>query len=124
MVAGITDKELSLLVEGRWFDDYSGTPGWERTVKDEDGKEMWQSVSPSRKSPGWLAEGSVSDSLDEALSWCDGLAADCKILRVSDSLDEVLLWCDDRAADCKILPAEGAATKQEERFAAFSEQIK
>ena len=100
MVEGITDEELALLVEGGWFDDYTGTPGWGRTVKDEDGKEMWQSVLPSPSRPGWWAGGE----------------------ELVDSLDEALSWCDDRAAGYKILPAEGTATKQEERFAAFLEQ--
>ena len=99
MTAGITDEQLALLFEGRWLDDYTDTPGWGRVIKDADGKEIWQSVFPSLIHPEWSADG------EEHVG----------------SLEEAVAVCDDRAAGYKILSAEGAATKQEERFAAFLE---
>ena len=106
MVAGITDKELSLLIGGRWFDDATGTPGWWRKVEDPDGEVRLQLLFPSKEHSGWR------------VTFGDNREGDHY-----DGFEEALARCDSRAATYKILPADGIATKQEGRFAAFSEQI-
>lgn len=99
-ITGISDEQLKALIGGRWEDDHSNLPGWQRwiTVEDNDGR-RWvrQSVFPSSRRLGkWSADS------DDEHAWFS-------------SLEEALRWCDDRTDDTE--PPEWPTTKQEDRFA-------
>ena len=107
-ITGVTDEQLSLLVEGKWFDwdTTSNSPCWMRWVLVEDGKEdaegrIWQRIS------------------------CDGFRWWARVapnvgLAYADNLDNGLTQCDDWAGTKEIATPEGEATKQEERFARWA----
>ncbi len=99
VVVGVSDEQLELLIEGRWFDDDGRTPGWQRWIESSDGEKKRQLVCPL--AIGWMAD--FGDMGEE-----------------HDSLDEALAWCDTWAVTYKILPVEGIISKQEERFAEFA----
>ncbi len=104
-IAGITDEQLAALIAGRWEDDYSGTPGWERWVTDDDNggrRLVHQWMFPSYYRPG---EWNMSSGGEE--TWID-------------TLDEALKWCDNQAGNREIKPPSSTATKQEERFARWA----
>ena len=97
-VTGITDQELTALVEGGWCDAASGLPRWGRMVEAGDGERIDQRVFPSIFA-GWSASSYGENEFSQG-----GL-----------TFDGALAWCDERAGGRK--PAKpGSATKQEDHF--------
>ena len=108
VVTGVTEEQLTALVEGQWQDDDDlDTPRWERAVV-VGGEDMWmfQWIFPFIAADGsgvrWTANSGGTHSGNEHV--------------FVNSLDEALSWCDERAGDRKPAAA-GSVTKQENRFA-------
>ena len=108
---GITEEQLTALVEGRWQDaPDNGKPGWNRDL-DGDGEIVHQ----------WLFPFNAPD--DPGVRWSansSGTHSGSRHVFVN-SLDEALAWCDQRAGGSKP-DEEGSATKQEEGFALLAER--
>ena len=107
-VTGVTEEQLTALVEGRWQDyENLDTPCWKRAVV-VGGKDRWifQEITPFIAADGssvrWDADSGGTHSGGEHIC--------------VNSLDEALAWCDQRAVSLEI-DDKGTATKQENRFA-------
>ena len=109
VVTGVTEEQLTALVEGRWRDapgvsDDDGMPGWDRDL-DGDGGSVHQWIFPFLS---YFVSGVRWSANSNAESGGGNVFV--------NSLDEALSWCDERAAGRKS-DEEGSATKQENLFA-------
>ena len=112
-ITGITDQELVALQAGRWGDDRTYTPGWERRVKEEDGGWMLQRVFLSTTDSGWMSQHMSHVSAPSASQRISNFEGQ---INWWNRLDEALAECDKLAGGRKP-DEEGSATKQEDIFA-------
>lgn len=108
-ITGVSEEQLTALTAGRWVDDDTNTPGWERwmTVIDEDG-ERWrvrQWVFPAYIRNGWHVIAETEDKDEEE-----------RLAGQTDTLEEALMLCDNWADSNEIERPSVSATLQEHRF--------
>ena len=104
-IVGISDEHLVALLRGRWVDDDSPTPGWQRMTLGEGDRRrrVLQWVYPDDNRTVWKARDAA---IGPALGITDRFS----------NLDKALKYCDDRASNREISSPSGITTNQADRF--------